>query len=101
MAPAPVVAARPPIIARPLPKPSKIRYFKGKAPEAALSSDSDDSDAEPPPMEPIKVDESIVAGGAGRIVKEPAMRLALRDVKVEGGRVLVGGKEGVKAGEGD
>ncbi len=52
-------------------------------------------------MEPIKVDESIVAGGAGRIVKEPAMRLALRDVKVEGGRVLVGGKEGVKAGEGD
>ncbi len=94
MAPVPTATAN-----RPLAKPSKIRYFKGKAPEAALSSDEDDSEVETAPPEPIKVDKDLVAGGAGRIVKEPAMKLALRDVKVEGGRVMVGGKMGgVKQG---
>jgi microfibrillar-associated protein 1 len=84
---------------RPLVKPPKIRYFKGKAPDALPSSDEDDSDVEAPLPEPIKIERDLVAGGAGRIVKEPAMKVALRDVKVEGGKVLVGGSTGgVKAG---
>ncbi|CAD6570134.1 MAG: hypothetical protein TREMPRED_005606 [Tremellales sp. Tagirdzhanova-0007] len=90
MAPAPTPRAY-----RPLAKPSKIRYFKGKAPDAAISSDEDDSDVDVAPPEPVKLDKTLVAGGAGRIVKEPAMKVALRDVKVEGGKVLVGGKLGV------
>ena len=95
MAPAPTPRAY-----RPLAKPSKIRYFKGKAPDAAISSDEDDSDVDVAPPEPVKLDKTLVAGGAGRIVKEPAMKVALRDVKVEGGKVLVGGKLGVvKQGE--
>ena len=90
----------PTAVGRPLAKPSKIRYFKGKAPDAVISSD-DDSDVEVAPPEPIKVDENLVAGGAGRIVRQPApaMKVALRDVKVEGGRVMMGGKPaGVKRG---
>ena len=95
MAPAPVLRGH-----RPLNKPPKIRYFKGKAPDAAVSSDEDDSDGEVAPPEPVQIDKTLVAGGAGRILKEPSMKVALRDVKVEGGRVLFGGKLGVvKQGE--
>ena len=84
---------------RPVPKPSKIRYFRGKAPTAAAaSSDEDDSDAEVASPEPVKVDRDLVAGGAGRVVREPAMKVALKDVKVENGRGLMGGKAEVKPG---
>jgi microfibrillar-associated protein 1 len=94
---------------RPLAKPTKIRYFKNKAPDAPPSdSDSDDEDQQP--VAPVvKIDKSIVAGGAGRIIKPGArngglngvgvgMKVELRDVKIEGGRVLLGGQEQV-AGE--
>ena len=92
MAPTAIAANR----VRPLNKPAKIRYFKNKAPEVALSSDENDSDVEVAPPEPVKVDDSIVAGGAGRIIKdgEAVMKVALKDVKVEGGKVLLGGKTG-------
>ena len=78
---------------QPLIKPTKIRYFKGKAPDAAPSdSDSDeDEDARPAAPPPVKVDKNIVAGGAGRIVPDGGaiMKVTLRDVKVEGGRVVL------------
>jgi microfibrillar-associated protein 1 len=88
MAPAPA-AARP--ASKPLAKPSKIRYFKGKAPDAAPESDSDedDEDLKPVAPEPVKIDKNVVAGGAGRVIPEGGMKIALRDVKIEGGRVVL------------
>ena len=81
--------------------PSKIRYFKGKAPDAALSdSDSDEAEVEQKPQ-PTKTDKRLMAGGAGRVLQEGAkMKVALRDVKVEGGRVLLPkvAKQGKRAG---
>ncbi|ORX33934.1 splicing factor, Prp19-binding domain-domain-containing protein [Kockovaella imperatae] len=81
---------------QPLVKPSKIRYFKGKAPDAALSGSDSDEDEEDqvsrPAPQPIKIDKNVVAGGAGRIVPDGnvvKMKVALRDVKVEGGRVVL------------
>ena len=87
MAPGPIVAAK-----RPLVKPTKIRYFKGKAPDAALSDSDEESDDERViAPEPVKTDKNIVAGGAGRIISDggATMKVALRDVKVEGGRVVL------------
>ncbi|KAK8847484.1 hypothetical protein IAR55_005342 [Kwoniella newhampshirensis] len=105
---------------RPMVKPSKIRYFKGKAPTAAIASDEDDSDddggAAQARQEAValeakrKAERNMVAGGAGRVLqtgdaatkgsKVPKMKLELRDVKVEGGRVVLGGRDGgVKAEE--
>ena len=96
MAPAP--ASRP-SRSTTVPKPSKIRYFKGKAPDAAISdSDSDEDEENHAPPETVRVDKSLVAGGAGKIIPEggvvrkivePRMKVALRDVKVEGGRVVL------------
>lgn len=87
MAPAPKTVGN-----RAIPKAAKIRYFKGKAPEAARSDDEDsDEDEETVTApQPVRVDKSLVAGGAGRIIPEGgAIKVALRDVKVEGGRVLL------------
>ncbi|WWD21575.1 hypothetical protein CI109_106061 [Kwoniella shandongensis] len=99
-------------------KPAKIRYFKGKAPTAAISSDeSDDEDDEEAAAKENERqrraqeakrerERNLVAGGAGVVLqtgegagkKVPKMKLELRDVKVEGGRVVLGGKDGgVKA----
>lgn len=94
MAPAPVATANRPLVA-----PTKQRYFKGKAPEAAFS-DSDDSgddgedvqtqnkskarSALPKPPPPPK-DESLVAGGAGRVIKlDGGVKMNLGGVKVGG-----------------
>lgn len=92
---------------KPLTKAPKVRYFKGKAPDAAPSdSDSDNEDeVKPQQLELKKVDDRIVAGGAGRVIQQgdeslPKMKLKLGDVKVEGGKVLIGGKvPQVKKGE--
>jgi microfibrillar-associated protein 1 len=81
-------------------RPSKVRYFKGKAPDAAPDSDSDsDEDEVRHAPEPVKVDTSLVAGGAGRIITDASalaskkgvgeVKVALRDVKIEGGRVVL------------
>ncbi|RXK40951.1 hypothetical protein M231_01799 [Tremella mesenterica] len=85
---------------RPLVKPPKVRYFKNK-PLADVPSDSDESgDEAPVQQEPIKVDPNLVAGGAGRLItskdlkSQPQMKVALRDVKVEGGKLLIGGEVG-------
>lgn len=88
MAPAPA-AARP--ASKPLARPSKIRYFKGKAPDAAPDSDSDEDEEglKQAAPEPIKIDKNIVAGGAGRVIPDGGMKIALRDVKIEGGRVVL------------
>ena len=87
MAPGPTIAPKRPVV-----KPTKIRYFKGKAPDAALSDSDEESDEDRVRVpEPVKVDKSVVAGGAGRIVPDggATMKVALRDVKVEGGRVVL------------
>lgn len=100
MAPAPTATAN-----RPMAKPSKIRYFKGKAPDAARP-DSDSEEEEEEQIKPVRrqeqitIDKTVVAGGAGRVIDygsakkgkgsdEPKMKVQLRDVKVEGGRVVL------------
>jgi microfibrillar-associated protein 1 len=89
---------------RPLAKPSKIRYFKGKAPELAPSdSESEEDEAVEQERQKAeaerrrKAEKNLVAGGAGRIIKPGqaigSMKVELKDVKVEGGRVLLGGQK--------
>ena len=92
---APTAVAQPP---RP-PKPSKTRYFKGKAPELARSdSESEDDDEAQRPAKPVqKRDENIVAGGAGRLItnkdvrkglgKDGGVKMSLGDVKIGGNAV--------------
>ena len=95
MAPAPAPARQ-----KPAARPSKVRYFKGKAPDAAPDSDDDsDEDEVLQAPEPVKVDRSLVAGGAGRVIPDGSalasqkstgeVKVALRDVKIEGGRVVL------------
>lgn len=95
MAPAPAPARQ-----KPAARPAKVRYFKGKAPDAAPDSDDDsDEDEVQQAPEPVKVDRSLVAGGAGRIIPDGGtlasrkgageVKVALRDVKIEGGRVVL------------
>lgn len=100
MAPAPTRTAN-----RPIANPSKTRYFKGKAPEAAPESDSEEESeddnvqltkpkfkavSKPPP-----VDESLVAGGAGRIVPDGGvlgkvgMKMDLGGAQIGQGRDVV------------
>jgi microfibrillar-associated protein 1 len=93
-APAPSRSSRP----TPVVKPAKIRYFKGKAPLLPTSdSDSNDDDNTPAELPKPRMDKNVVAGGAGRVIPQGTqgggMKVALRDVKVEGGRVLLGGKD--------
>jgi microfibrillar-associated protein 1 len=101
MAPAPTANAN-----RALARPPKVRYFKGKAPDAAVSDESSDEDEdEQQQRQSIKAnhrnvapvqDDNLVAGGAGRIFR-PA---APQEVKVELTGVKVGGtKPPVKRGE--
>ncbi len=99
MAPAPTATAN-----RPMAAPSKTRYFKGKAPEAMADSDSDeDEDVQKPIVkEPIKVDKSLVAGGAGRIITDVSkirQRPQHMGVKMELGSAKIGTGAPVKAGE--
>lgn len=80
---------------RPAVKPQKVRYFKGK-PVGAVASDSDSDDDEDvviPKRTVPKIDESLVAGGAGRVIKE-----GKPIIKMELGSVKVGGDGGVKHG---
>lgn len=91
--------------AAPRPKPVKQRYFPGRAPQGApvdADSDSDDDEEEQVSIQPKRAapDENSVAGGAGRVVQigsdgkpKTQMKLALRDVKVENGKVLLGGED--------
>ncbi|KAL7420062.1 hypothetical protein Q5752_005027 [Cryptotrichosporon argae] len=90
------------ITATPAQKQEKVRYFKGKpigGPAPDSDSDSDDAAPEPPlkgraPAAP-KQDPRLVAGGAGRVIGDAkGIKLQLRDVKVEGGRVVLGGVHG-------
>ncbi|OCF32520.1 hypothetical protein I316_05700 [Kwoniella heveanensis BCC8398] len=114
--PPPPTGVRPAIISKPMAKPAKIRYFKGKAPEAPRSDSESDSDNEDQQQqinrnkrqESSKDEQRYVAGGAGRLYTpgsgapaKQGMKVELRDVKVEGGRVLLGGQkpEGVKQEE--
>jgi hypothetical protein len=92
-----------PVAPPPRAKPAKIRYFPGRAPQGApATSDTDSDDEEDEQIvkpTPAKHDDSSVAGGAGRVVQigemaaKGTMKLALRDVKVENGRVLIGGED--------
>ncbi|TXT13182.1 hypothetical protein VHUM_01583 [Vanrija humicola] len=83
---------------RPAVKPQKVRYFKGK-PVGAVASDSDSDEEEDvviPKRTVPKIDESLVAGGAGRIIKE-----GKPIIKMELGSVKVGGDGGVKHEDSD
>ncbi|WVF69706.1 hypothetical protein IAT40_004485 [Kwoniella sp. CBS 6097] len=111
--PPPPTGVRPAMSSKPIAKPSKIRYFKGKAPEAPQSDSESESDEEDQQTsrkrhEVHKVDQNFVAGGAGRVYTPGAgaapvqgMKVELRDVKVEGGKVVLGGQTpgGVKQEE--
>ncbi|WVO16604.1 hypothetical protein L204_104283 [Cryptococcus depauperatus] len=58
------------------PKPSKIRYFKGKAPTALSASESDEESEEEEvkpqkrQLKQIQTDKNVVAGGAGRVITD-------------------------------
>ncbi|WVQ98144.1 hypothetical protein IAU59_005266 [Kwoniella sp. CBS 9459] len=115
--PPPPTGGRPAMSSKPIAKPSKIRYFKGKAPEAPQSDSDSESDEDDQQQQQTrkqigrnnavsKVDQHYVAGGAGRVYTPGAaaaqgMKVELRDVKVEGGRVVLGGQQpgGVKQEE--
>ncbi|KAK4684965.1 microfibrillar-associated protein 1, partial [Tremellales sp. Uapishka_1] len=94
-----------PPVKTPAVRAPKVRYYKGKAPDRPTHSDSDSDDEEHIAVaEPVKVDKRVVAGGAGRIIQQgdekPKMKLALRDVKVQSGKVLIGGQvPGAKGAE--
>ena len=99
---APTAVAQPP---RP-PKPSRTRYFKGKAPELANSDSDDDSDddGEIKRPEPVRRDENVVAGGAGRLITNKDVRKGLGSggaVKMSLGDVKIGGPSGVKREQGE
>lgn len=70
MAPAPTATAN-----RPLARPSKVRYFKGKPLDEAVSDESS-GEEEPQPQQRVKrvappvQDENVVAGGAGRVIRQ-------------------------------
>ncbi|WOO85041.1 putative protein [Vanrija pseudolonga] len=83
---------------RPAVKPQKVRYFKGK-PVGAVASDSDSDEEEDvviPKRTVPKIDENLVAGGAGRVIKE-----GKPIIKMELGSVKVGGDGGVKHAVGE
>ncbi|WWC68035.1 uncharacterized protein I206_101954 [Kwoniella pini CBS 10737] len=91
-----------PSTAKPVAKPSKIRYFKGKAPDAPASdSDSDEDEEEQKQQvkkksQSAKIDRSYVAGGAGRVIPSGgAVKMELGSVKV-GGKGPLGSNGGVK-----
>lgn len=92
---------------RPLAKPSRTRYFKGKAPEAAPEdSDEDDDDEEDEDEQQRRAKArakkaaiaaaeaekkaNLVAGGAGRIIRQGDM--AGGQLKMELGGIKVGGR---------
>lgn len=92
---------------RPLAKPSRTRYFKGKAPEAApVDSDEDDDDDEDEDEQQRRATArakkaalaaaeaekkaNLVAGGAGRIIRQGDMQAG--QLKMELGGIKVGGK---------
>ncbi|WVW78342.1 hypothetical protein I302_100296 [Kwoniella bestiolae CBS 10118] len=95
-----------PAISKPVPKPSKIRYFKGKAPDAPPSdSDSDeDDDGQQQQHQQIKkrheatqIDRNYVAGGAGRVIMPGGgVKMELGSVKVGGTKMPLGKDGGVK-----
>lgn len=92
---APTAVAQPP---RP-PKPSRTRYFKGKAPELANSDSDSDDDGEIKRPEPVRRDENVVAGGAGRLITNKDVRKGLGQggaVKMSLGDVKIGGPSGIK-----
>ncbi|RSH92283.1 hypothetical protein EHS25_008698 [Saitozyma podzolica] len=87
MAPAPTATAN-----RPLARPSKVRYFKGKPLDEAVSDESS-GEEEPQPQQRIKrvappvQDEDVVAGGAGRVIRQGGavgMKMDLGGVKLGG-----------------
>ncbi|WVR04693.1 hypothetical protein IAU60_001704 [Kwoniella sp. DSM 27419] len=92
---------------KPVAKPSQIRYFKGKAPDAPASdSDSDEEGDEQIQTikkrhEAPKVDPGLVAGGAGKVwtPRMPASGAGGAGIKVELGDVKVGGGRGLSAGD--
>jgi hypothetical protein len=79
-------------------KPHKIRYFRGKAPEAARDSDSDEDDEEQQPVQqPAIVDRNLVAGGAGRIIRNPGLDIKQK-VKVDLAGIQLGKQLPIKRG---
>ncbi|WWD00695.1 hypothetical protein V866_007630 [Kwoniella sp. B9012] len=94
-----------PAISKPAPKPTKIRYFKGKAPDAPPSdSESDDDEEEQQQQQQIKkrheatkIDKNYVAGGAGRVIMPGGgVKMELGSVKVGGTKMPLGKDGGVK-----
>ncbi|WRT64687.1 uncharacterized protein IL334_001621 [Kwoniella shivajii] len=90
-----------PSASKPMAKPTKMRYFKGKAPDAPPSdSDSDEEEEDQKQQikkrhEATKLDKNIVAGGAGRVILPGGggMKVELGGVKVgsTNGKILNGG----------
>ncbi|RSH79806.1 uncharacterized protein EHS24_009466 [Apiotrichum porosum] len=78
-------------------KPAKVRYFKGKPGGAVADSDSDSGEDETIPLRTTKQvisDPSIVAGGAGRVIRpetlkdvKPKIKMDLGSVKIPDGGV--------------
>lgn len=95
MAPAPTATAN-----RPLARPSKVRYFKGKPLDEAVSDESS-GEEEPQPQQRIKrvappvQDENVVAGGAGRVIRQGGAV----GVKMDLGGVKLGGVKPPVKGE--
>lgn len=81
-------------------KPAKVRYFKGKPGGAVADSDSDSGEDETIPLRTTKQvvsDPSIVAGGAGRVIRpetlkdvKPKIKMDLGSVKIPDGGVSRG-----------
>lgn len=95
MAPGPTATAN-----RPLARPSKVRYFKGKPLDEAVSDESS-GEEEPQPQQRIKrvappvQDENVVAGGAGRVIRQGGavgMKMDLGGVKLGGVKPPVKGE---------
>lgn len=85
--------------AAPRPPAVKTRYFKGKPGAAVADSDDSDGEDEALPLANIgrgqaaaaaaNADPTIVAGGAGRVIRPEALRDVKPKIKMELGNVKI------------